>query len=130
MIQSHARPSSPEIARLREAVAARVEATSLRAVARNVGMGPSALDRFLGGSVPYSRTRSKLEAAVAAEARGPREDVHARDEVLLGALVRDLAPERRRAGTARLVGCLVTSFVERRIAVPPWLGRLSVEWAP
>lgn len=47
--------------RLREAVAGGVEATSLRQVARAVGMSPSGLQKFLDGATPYSGTRRKLE---------------------------------------------------------------------
>lgn len=47
--------------RLREAVAGGVESRSLRQVARDVGMSPSGLQKFLDGATPYSGTRRKLE---------------------------------------------------------------------
>jgi transcriptional regulator with XRE-family HTH domain len=53
-------PISPE--RVRQAVTRAVLATSLRQVARDVGMSPSGLDKYLTGiSEPYSQTRRKLE---------------------------------------------------------------------
>lgn len=53
-------PVSPE--RMRQAVTGAVLATSLRQVARDVGMSPSGLDKYITGiSEPYSQTRRKLE---------------------------------------------------------------------
>ncbi|HEU0014798.1 MAG TPA: hypothetical protein VFQ45_14020, partial [Longimicrobium sp.] len=46
--------------RLREMVTLRVEATSLRSVARQVGMSPSGLDKFLSGAMPYQKSRRRL----------------------------------------------------------------------
>lgn len=137
MIHSHssnmpiapARCSSPhQVERLRASVAARVEETSLRAVARSVGMSAPGLERFLGGCAPRFRSRSKLEAWEQAEHQLRGTDDFEGEEVVLGALVRDLAPARRAAGTARLVRCLVNSYRSRNAAVPPWLERLAGCW--
>lgn len=40
----------------------RMHATSLRAVARQVGMSPSGLSKFLAGARPYSKTLARLRA--------------------------------------------------------------------
>lgn len=40
----------------------RMDATSLRAVARQVGMSPSGLSKFLAGAHPYSKTLARLRA--------------------------------------------------------------------
>jgi lambda repressor-like predicted transcriptional regulator len=40
----------------------RMDATSLRAVARQVGMSPSGLSKFLAGARPYSKTLARLRA--------------------------------------------------------------------
>ncbi len=47
--------------RVRDVLAERVDAHSLRRVAREVGMSPSGLQKFLDGATPYSSTRRKLE---------------------------------------------------------------------
>lgn len=47
--------------RMREVLARRVEATSLRHVAREVGMSPTGVQKVLDGADSYSRTRRKLE---------------------------------------------------------------------
>lgn len=49
----------PEIV---EAVAEQVERTSLRAVARQVGMSASGISKVLAGALPYSKSMRKLEA--------------------------------------------------------------------
>lgn len=50
------------VSTLRAAAVKRVEQTSLRQVARDVGLSPSGLDKFLNGAEPYRKTRRKLEA--------------------------------------------------------------------
>jgi hypothetical protein len=45
---------------IREEIAARVNATSLRRVAREVGMSPTGLRKFLDGADPYSPTVHRL----------------------------------------------------------------------
>jgi hypothetical protein len=50
------------IPKIREAVVASVERTSLRNVARQIRMTPSGLMKFLSGAAPYRPTRRKLEA--------------------------------------------------------------------
>lgn len=45
---------------LRSAAAARVENTSLRGAAREIGMSPSGLKKFLLGTSPYAATLRKL----------------------------------------------------------------------
>jgi hypothetical protein len=47
---------------IRSLAGERVERTSLRAVASQVGMSPSGLSKFLGGAAPYQKTVGKLEA--------------------------------------------------------------------
>jgi hypothetical protein len=48
--------------RIRELVRTRVEETSLREVALDIGMSFSGLHSFLRGGEPYQRTREKLTA--------------------------------------------------------------------
>ena len=50
--------------RLRETVALRVQATSLRTVARQVGMSPTGLEKFLAGETPYSRQVRATRTAI------------------------------------------------------------------
>jgi hypothetical protein len=47
---------------IRSLAGERVERTSLRTVASQVGMSPSGLSKFLGGAAPYQKTVGKLES--------------------------------------------------------------------
>jgi hypothetical protein len=47
---------------IRSLAGERVERTSLRAVASQVGMSPSGLSKFLGSAAPYQKTIGKLES--------------------------------------------------------------------
>ena len=51
-----------EMAAVRRLVRQRVDQTSLRAVADEIGVSKSGLDSFLQGREPYSKTRLKLTA--------------------------------------------------------------------
>ncbi|MBI4545050.1 MAG: hypothetical protein HY703_07645 [Gemmatimonadetes bacterium] len=116
-----AREETP-LERLRLAVAARVEARSLRQVARDVGMSPTGLQKFLAGSRPYSATRRKLERWYV------RESAHYGGELGAGSalaalrvLVQDW-PARRQAGViAKLLDALEQAHGEERRSAPPWL---------
>lgn len=113
---------SPSLDRLRHAVAERVRATSLRAVARQVGMSPSGLHSFLSGGVPYQKSRRKLFEWLHRE-RGGR----AGDEVssALVSLVRDLPAERREPALEALVDTLRSLYDTHADAAPGWLGELT-----
>jgi len=46
---------------IRTAIQAHIDRTSLRQVAREIGMSPSGLDKFVAGSKPYPKTLRKLK---------------------------------------------------------------------
>src|SRR5215212_10136624 len=107
--------------RLRETVALRVQATSLRTVARQVGMSPAGLEKFLAGETPYSRSRQRLQEWWVREASRPRSDLTAGGvEVAIGALVRDLPPEHRVEAIRRVVQSLRRVYDLQRGAAPEW----------
>jgi hypothetical protein len=54
------REGGPSLDKLRETARARVEATGLRPVAREIGLSHPSLRSFLHGSVPHGSTRLKL----------------------------------------------------------------------
>jgi len=115
--------------RLRETVAVRVQATSLRTVARQVGMSPAGLEKFLAGETPYSRSRQRLQEWWVREAAKPRSDLTVEGvEVAIGALVRDLPPEHRVEAIRRVVGTLRRLYAAEGAAEPPWLAELVELW--
>lgn len=90
------------IGTVREAVRQRVDSSSLRAVATEIGMSWSGLRSFLQGGSPHPATREKLIAWYA-DARDREELASARDDIdaaidLLGLYVRKVrgAAARRR----------------------------------
>jgi len=117
--------------RLRETVALRVEATSLRAVARQVGMSPSGLEKFLSGGTPYSRSRQKLQDWWEREGSRPHSEVSPEGiEVAVGALVRDLPAEFRAEAIQRLIRALRDVYREQETVCPQWLDVLTAIWIP
>ena len=119
------------IERLRENVAIRVQAASLRAVARQVGMSPAGLEKFLSGGVPYARSRQKLQDWWVREGHKPRSEISTEGvEVAMGALVRDLPPELREPTMKGLVRTLRGMYETQQAVCPPWLAELSERWVP
>lgn len=122
------RPLS-NLERLRETVATRVQATSLRSVARQVGMSPTGLEKFLSGGTPYTRSRQKLQDWAEREGTRPRSDLTVEGlEVAIGALVRDLPAEHRVEAIRRVVRSLRRVYDLQRAAPPEWLDRLAATW--
>lgn len=119
------RPQST-IDRLREAVTIRVQATSLRSVARQVGMSPSGLDKFLTGGMPYQKSRRKLFDWLSRE-RGNLGAEHTVDGVAaaLASLVRDLPPDRRERALHALLDTLRGLYDTHIDHAPPWLAELT-----
>lgn len=114
------------IDRLREAVTIRVQATSLRSVARQVGMSPSGLDKFLNGGMPYQKSRRKLFDWLHREhdnlGAGLTVDGIA---AALGSLVRDLPPDRRERALEALLDTLRGLYDSHSEHAPVWLAELS-----
>ncbi|HEX8429848.1 MAG TPA: hypothetical protein VF625_01130 [Longimicrobium sp.] len=124
-------PIPTSVDQLRESVAIRVHSTSLRAVARQVGMSPSGLEKFIAGGTPYTNTRRKLMEWWFAEGRHPRSDLSADGvAVALGTLVRELPPERRERALHDLVGTLRELYQAQGAPYPPWLGDTDEGDAP
>jgi hypothetical protein len=118
-------PLPASIDQLRESVAIRVHATSLRAVARQVGMSPSGLEKFIAGGTPYSNTRRKLvEWWYREGTQAPLELSSDGVAVALGTLVRDLPPERRERTLRELVGTLRELYSAHGTPCPAWLSEM------
>jgi hypothetical protein len=114
------------IDRLREAVTIRVQATSLRSVARQVGMSPSGLDKFLQGGMPYQKSRRKLFDWLHREHDNLGADLTADGiAAALTSLVRDLPPERRERALNSLLDTLQGLYENHAELAPAWLGELS-----
>ena len=109
---------------IREAVRLAIEASSLRKVARAVGMSPMGLKHFAAGTKPYSATYRKLlawHAVYVAEAGGfSVETVRGALEVLTDGL-----PESGRArAKAVLIDDVSKLHAEFGTRPPAWLAKL------
>ena|ERR1700741_2432862 len=124
-------PAAAPVDRVRERVAVRVQTTSLRSVARQVGMSPSGLEKFIAGGSPYSRNREKLQQWWLREGSLPRSDVTmAGVEAALVALLRDLPAPRRTAAMIQMVRSLRGLYDAQGGPCPPWLAELTDRWIP
>lgn len=121
-------PDRPQtsIGRLREAVTIRVQATSLRAVARQVGMSPSGLDKFLNGGMPYQKSRRKLFDWLHRERGNLGADLTVDAmAAALASLVRDLPPDRREISLHAVLGTLQDLYATHSESAPAWLTEIT-----
>lgn len=129
--QTMSDPRSATIKHLRESAAVRVENTSLRSVAREIGMSPTGLKKFLGGTAPYSPTLRRLRNwYVQYAARHEHVVDRQAASAALSVLVHDL-PQASRGHTATcLLECVGRGFVDRGLAQPGWVNELRAEFGP
>jgi hypothetical protein len=116
------RGSDPFTARVRAAAVARVAATSLRSVSREIGMSATGLSKFLDGNAPYLPTLNRLRnwyLRHAAPSAGTlsEEDAHA----ALALLVHDLAPEARHAAIDEMLRCMRAGYQASGHEEPGWI---------
>lgn len=120
---------SATIKHLRETAQARVENTSLRSVAREIGMSPTGLKKFLQGTAPYSPTLRRLRTwfvQYAAMQGGAvrREEASA----ALSVLVHDLSPDPRREAATCLLDCVERGYEQSGKTQPAWMSELRAQF--
>jgi hypothetical protein len=110
---------------MRQAVAQRAERTSLRAAARELGMSPTGLKKFLDGGAPYTKTLLRLRRwYLQHAANATMEELSGEEAVAaLGVLVHDLPPGSARALTvAAIVESMERGYARSGRLVPAWVG--------
>ena len=118
-------PPEPSVEHLRAAAADRVEHSTLRSAAREIGMSPTGLRKFLLGTAPYGPTMRRLRkwyvhhAAVAA-GEVERDDVTA----ALSVLTYDLPSAPRRETADRMLEALGRGYDTTGRARPGWVAEL------
>ena len=114
---------------LRDMAAARVERTSLRGVAREIGMSPTGLKKFLLGTAPYSPTLRRLRRWYLQHAALPTGEVSYHDaSAALVVLTHDLQPEPRREAADCLLECLERGYQLSGRSRPRWVSELRAEF--
>ena len=118
------------IKHMRESAAGRVRNTSLRGVAREIGMSPTGLKKFLLGTAPYSPTLRRLrnwyvQYAAVQQGHVGLEDAYS----ALKVLVHDLAPDPRRDTAGCLLECVGRGYDQSGKARPAWMQELQNRFA-
>jgi DNA-binding MurR/RpiR family transcriptional regulator len=111
-------------------VVARVEATSLRRVAEDIGMSKSGLTRFIGGAEPYSKIRRKLERWYVRSRETDASDVSVETaRAALAVLLQDLRADRRGEALQEIAAALHHVYGSTG-HVPPWLREILTSGLP
>ena len=114
------------IRHLREAATARVENTSLRSVAREIGMSPTGLKKFLLGTSPYAPTLRRLRSWYVQYADRETGQVRMEEaQAALALLIHDLSPEPRQHTSTCVLDCLKTGYQASGKAPPGWMEELA-----
>jgi transcriptional regulator with XRE-family HTH domain len=131
MMREHnlADPRTATIRHLRETAQARVENTSLRSVAREIGMSPTGLKKFLQGTAPYSPTLRRLRNWYVHYAAVQSGEVQTQDATAaLAVLVHDLSPDPRKAAASCVLECVTRGYDESGKARPVWINELRAHY--
>jgi len=121
--------SSATVRHLREAAVARVENSSLRGVAREIGMSPMGLRNFLHGTEPYAPTLRRLRNWYVKYAALRSGNVHTEDATAaLAVLVHDLAPAPRRQAAATVLDAVGRGYEQSGVAMPEWVAELRTRY--
>lgn len=123
-----ARGDRASLDQLREAVAEGVAESSLRQVARAVGMSPTGLQKFLHGATPYTATRRKLEHWYVREPQRYGGELGAGSALAaMRVLVAAVPAGQRRRVTVDVVRLLEGAYRAAGKPVPAWLRDVSAE---
>lgn len=113
---------------LRAAAADKVERTSLRHVAREIGMSAPGLRLFLDGAYPRTDTLRKIRDWYFGEASARADDLSVETARAAVRLLVEGLPERERAlVTRKVVERLMAAYRRQGTSLPGWLDVLRME---
>ena len=114
---------------IREVAAARVENTSLRGVAREIGMSPMGLRNFIRGTDPYSPTLRRLRNWYVRYAAARAGTVHMEDATAaLSVLVHDLDTAPRQRAALTVLDAVGLGYEQSGVAKPEWVAELRTRY--
>ena len=121
------RPESVPLEQLRRALQQRIAETSFRIAAREVGMSPSGLHTFLGGTSPHYSTVRKITAWYVREAyRGPDAASMEALQAALGLLTQHLPDSARPDAERSILNVVRASSLASRTPLPEWVELLAL----
>jgi hypothetical protein len=121
---------SAAVEHLRGSVAAHVEKTSLRRVARAIGMSATGLKKFLEGADPYGPTLQRLRTWYVKYAAVPGGHLGLEDaSAAMNVLLADLAPEARHRMAGQVIDALAHGYDRTDRDSPAWLSDLRARYA-
>jgi len=116
---------------LRQVTAQRVAATSLRKVAREIGMSATGLSKFLDGNAPYLPTLNRLRNWYLRHAASPEGGLSEEDAyAAVALLVHDLAPDARQGAIEAVLSCMREGYQRSGQPVPGWIDELPARFPP
>lgn len=119
------------IRRMRQVVAEHVDNTSLRRVARQLGMSPAGLRQFLDGAAPYTPTLRRLRRWYPRHAARAAGNVDPGDAAAaLTLLLHELAPAPRGQVAARILETLARAYEASGKTRPEWIEELGRNHEP
>ncbi|HEX6369164.1 MAG TPA: hypothetical protein VF006_09540 [Longimicrobium sp.] len=122
-------PRTASIRHVREVAAARVANTSLRGVAREIGMSPMGLRNFIRGTDPYSPTLRRLRNWYVRHAAARAGNVETEDAVAaLSVLVHDLDSAPRRRAAMTVLDAVALGYEQSGVAKPAWVAELRTRY--
>lgn len=106
----------------------RANRSSVRELARRIGIGHTSLDKFLHGADPYVRNRTRLCEWYVRETEGregqagsSEADAPGEPEAALDALLRELRGEPRSEARRRITHALAQGYRRMGLPEPEWL---------
>lgn len=122
-------PQVASIRHIREVLTARVNATSLRRVAREVGMSPTGLRKFLDGTDPYSPTVHRLRVWYLQFANNPGPELEKEAaSAALAVLTHDLSPTPRAEAADGVLDAVGRGYEQSGRRRPGWVSELRAEY--
>jgi hypothetical protein len=124
MVRSETEVEAAACERFRAALRQAIARSTLRSVAREVGMSPSGLQNFLDGSNPYGKTRERLRLWYFREAgfsSFPVEDAAYILRRLVGTLP---TPDY---GVAGVLDAVDSAYQRASMRAPDWVRRVRLE---
>jgi hypothetical protein len=122
-------PQAASIRHIREVLCARVNATSLRRVAREVGMSPTGLRKFLDGTDPYSPTVHRLRVWYLKFAAEPGAELGKEEaSAALAVLTHDLSPTPRAEAADGVLDAVGRGYEQSGRRRPGWVQELRAEY--